>query len=204
MNWSDAPDWAEMFVPDGSLGESFLRGVLVYLCLLVLFRVVLRRQSGSIGLPDVMLAVLVSEAVSNGLTADFRSLPNALAVALAMLLTNFALDWLSHRFARVRKLLEPDPVELVRDGRPVRENMDRERISDDELAAQLRLNGVEEVGRVKVATLEPDGEVSVIRSAPRYDVEEATAKLLEASRVLRRALDWHRKQAAAPDNRSSP
>jgi uncharacterized membrane protein YcaP (DUF421 family) len=206
MSGLELPNWVEVFVPDGSLLESFLRGSVVYLSLLVLFRLVLRRQSGSIGMPDVMLVVLISEAVSQGLTADFHSLPNALAVAAALLFWNFALDWLSHRWKWLRKLLEPEPLVLVRDGRPVREHLERERISDDELAAQLRLNGIDEVRRVKLATLEAEGEVSVVPAGPpRYDVEEATAKLVEASRVLRRALDWYRQQQAGPSqDRSSP
>ena len=61
MSGFEAPSWAGMLVPDHSLAESFLRGSFVYLSLVVLFRVILRRQAGSIGLPDVMLVVLVSE-----------------------------------------------------------------------------------------------------------------------------------------------
>jgi uncharacterized membrane protein YcaP (DUF421 family) len=205
MSGLQPPNWGEVFVPDGSLLESFLRGSVVYLSLLVLFRLVLRRQGGAIGMPDVMLVVLVSECVSQSLTAQRQSVPNGIAVVAALLFWNYALDWLSARWRWLRKLLEPEPLVLVRDGRPVRENLERERISDEELATQLRMNGIDEVRRVKLATLEAEGEVSVVEGGPpRYDVEEATAKLVEAARVLRRALDWYRKQADSPNDRSSP
>ena len=157
-----AADWSAVFIPDASLLESFVRGSVVYLSILVLFRVVLRRQAGSIGLPDIMLVVLVSECVSAALSAEAKSVPNGLAAVAALLFWSFTLDRLGHRWPWFQRLLEPRPLPLVRDGKPLRENLDREGITDEELEAQLRLNGVEEVSAVKLATLEADGDVSVI------------------------------------------
>ncbi|MCU0704817.1 MAG: DUF421 domain-containing protein [Fimbriiglobus sp.] len=195
------PDWGGVFVPDGSLAESFLRGVLVYLCVLALFRVVLRRQGGSIGLTDVMLVVLVSECVSQSLSAETKSVPNGLAAVLALLVTNFALDWLSHRWPWLRRVLEPRPVELVRDGRPLRQNMAREQITDDELAAQLRQNGLDDVSQAKRVVLEGEGTVSVIpNDSPAEeppDIPAATARFAEAADRLRAAVAWHESRAAA-------
>jgi uncharacterized membrane protein YcaP (DUF421 family) len=193
----ESPDWADMFAPDESLWGSFLRGVVVYLSVLVMFRVVLRRQGGSIGLPDVMLVVLVSEAASQGLTGDAKSVPNGLVTVLALLVCNYTLDWLSYRWPWLHRLLEPPPLVLVENGRVRREHLERERISGDELAAQLRENGVDDVSRVKRATLESEGSVSVVKAddpPPRLSVEEATARLVEAADVLKRALAWHEQQ----------
>src|SRR5688500_2512923 len=67
------PDWEKVFVPDGSLLESFVRGTLVFLGILLLFRIVHKRQRGSVGLGDVMLLLLVSEAVSQALNGSFNS-----------------------------------------------------------------------------------------------------------------------------------
>jgi uncharacterized membrane protein YcaP (DUF421 family) len=156
------PDWAGVFVPDASLAESFLRGSAVYLTLVVLFRLVLKRQGGSIGVPDVMLVVLVSECVSSALTANARSVPNGIVTVVSLLFWNYVLDWLAYRFPFARRVLEPEPLELIRDGRIVRENLTREQISHDELAAQLREQGIDEVALVKSAYLESEGSVSVI------------------------------------------
>src|SRR5215208_3622446 len=79
------PDPETMFVPDLSLLESFARASVIYLGLLALFRLVLKRQAGSLGLPDIMLAVLVSECVSQALSAGANSVPNALAAVSALL-----------------------------------------------------------------------------------------------------------------------
>lgn len=156
------PDASALLVPDASLIESFVRGSVVYLSLLVMFRVCLARQGGSIGLPDVMLVVLVSECVSNSLGAEAKSVPNGLAAVAAMLFWSYALDRLAYHSKWVRRVLEPGPLVLVRDGRPIRKNLKRARISDDELRAQLREQGVDGPGRVKLAVLESEGSVSVI------------------------------------------
>ena len=112
------PDWAGILVPDLSLVESFARASVVYLSLVVLFRVVLNRQTGSIGLPDVMLVVLVSECVSQSLSADAKSVPNGLAAVAALLFWSYALDRLSCRWPWLQRRLEPRPPAPAPSTRP--------------------------------------------------------------------------------------
>jgi uncharacterized membrane protein YcaP (DUF421 family) len=208
-----AADWAGVFIPDASLVESFVRGSVVYLSIIVLFRVVMRRQGGSIGLPDIMLVVLVSECVSVALSAEAKSVPNGLAAVSALLFWSFVLDRLGHRWPWFQRLLEPEPLPLVRDGKPLRDNLDSEGITDEELEAQLRLNGVENVSKVKLATLEADGDVSVVPKArggdesrepaacsscrsDASDLEGAARHFEEAAEQLRAAVARHEEQAA--------
>lgn len=208
--------WAEVFVPDLSLAESFVRGSVVYLSLLALFRIVLRWQGGSIGMPDVMLVVLVSECVSPALTAEAKSVPNGLATVAALLFWNYALDWLAFRSRWLRRVLEPDPLPIVRDGKPIREHLNRERMSDGELAAQLRGAGIDDVGKVKAAYLEAEGTVSVIPKDDEPDpppppqtsppigpaeFELAVRRFAEAAAAVRAAVAWH--EARSADHRAA-
>ena len=170
MTAFEMPNWEQVFAPDLGLVETFLRATFVYLSLIVLFRVILKRQSGSLGLPDIMLVVLVSESVSPALSANANSIPNGLVSVLGLLFWNFTLDWLAYRWPWLGRRLEPRPVELVRDGKPLRGAMAAEEITDDELAAQLRLNGIGDVAEVKVATMESEGSISVV---PKGDPEGA-------------------------------
>lgn len=207
------PAWGDVLVPDVALAESFLRASAVYLTLVVLFRVVLKRQTGSLGLPDVLLVVLVSEAASQAITAQANSVPNGLVAVLALLFWSYALDRLADRWPWFRRRLEPAPVELVRDGRPVRENLTAEGVSDDDLAAQLRRQGVDDVRRVRRAVMEAEGTVSVVRAddggppAPAApgppaeppgppDAEALTREFLAAAARLREAVGWHERRAA--------
>ncbi|MBX9626165.1 MAG: DUF421 domain-containing protein [Gemmataceae bacterium] len=226
MKGLELPAWDQVFVPDLSLAESFVRGTLVYFGILLLFRVVLKRQAGGVGLPDIMLAVLVSECVSSSINANANSVPNGLAAVGAMLFWSYALDWATHRWPRLRRRLESGPVVLIRDGRPVKENMDRERVTEDELCEQLRLNGVDDPAKVKEARIESGGEVSVIekdegaKDGPRFaanpgrerggneqgaddhrppeppDFDRAVGRFLAAAEELRAAVDWHAARAA--------
>lgn len=208
MSTFGAVDWAGIFLPDASLVESFVRGSVIYLSIVVLFRVAMRRQGGSIGLPDIMLVVLVSECVSAALSAETKSVPNGLAAVAALLFWSFFLDRLGHRWPWFQRLLEPAPLALVRDGKMLREHLDREGITEEELNAQLRLNGVEDVSGVKLATLEADGEVSVIpeQESDRRDaafecpaaleLDSAMKHFLTAANQLQTAIAWHEERAA--------
>lgn len=213
MSVLQAPDWGQLLIPDASLVESFVRASAVYLSLVVMFRLVLNRQGGAIGLPDVMLVVLVSECVSASISADAKSVPNGLIAVSALLFWNYLLDLLAYRWSGLRRLLEPEPCLIVQDGQPVRTNLDRERISDDELAAQLREQGIDDVKNVKAAYIEAEGTVSVIPKEKREipdvsriatqrgvatvpDFDRASQLFLAAIAEYRAAFDWHEKKRA--------
>ncbi|HYH64798.1 MAG TPA: YetF domain-containing protein [Urbifossiella sp.] len=218
------PDWGAVFVPDGSLLESFLRGSVVYFAVLVLFRVVLRRQTGGMGLSDVLLVVLASECVSPALSAETRSVPNGVAALAALLFWSYALDWATDRWPWLNRALEPPPVELVRDGVPKPDALHAQHVTDDELMSQLRLNGVDDLSQVKVATLEPGGDVSVVTRGESEekregskengtssvsptppptdpdgppDLDAALKQFLSAAADVRAAVAWHDDRAAA-------
>ncbi|HVK11160.1 MAG TPA: YetF domain-containing protein [Gemmataceae bacterium] len=200
----EAPDWAAIFVPDVSLFESVVRGTVVYFAVLVLMRVLPKRAIGSVGLSDILVLVLISECVSQALNANSPSVVNGVVTVVTLLVWDFALDWAGYRSVWVRKALEHQPVPLVRDGRTIDDKLRAERITKDELLSQLRLNGVEAVGQVKTATLEPDGTVSVVRrpagegepAEAAADFPTALDRFLVAARALRAAVEWHEAQAS--------
>ena len=199
----EAPDWAGIFIPDASVFESVVRGTVVYFAALVLMRVVPKRQLGSVGLSDVLILVMVSECVSPALNANSTSVVNGVIAVATLLVWDFVLDWAGYQSVWVRRVLEHQPVPLVRDGRAIDEGLRGERITNDELLSQLRLNGVESVGQVRAATLEPDGSVSVVRRHPSEggpaaaaaDFPTALDRFLEAAKALRAAVEWHEAQA---------
>lgn len=187
----EPPDWADIFTPDAPLLGAFVRGTLVYFGVLALFRVILKRQSGGIGLSDVLLAVLVSEAVSQSLNGNNTSLPNGLVTVATLLFWTFAVDTAAYRWGWVRRLIEPPETPLVRDGRLLHDNLRRERVSREELDAQLRLNGIDDPARVRLACMEADGAVSVIpkEAGPPPELVRAVQELKAASARLAALLD---------------
>jgi uncharacterized membrane protein YcaP (DUF421 family) len=191
------PRWDDLFVPDMGLLESFLRGTLVYFAVLILFRVFPRRQVGAVGLTDVLLVVLVSECVSQALTDKSSSVTNGIVAVSALLFWNLVLDWAGHRWPRFQRLLEPKPLPLIRDGELQRKNLEKERISEDELLSHLRQKGIDDVARVKSAHMEPEGKISVVPKDP----VAATAPGAPGPPVLANGSAAHRGPA---DRQSAP
>lgn len=156
-------EFAELF----RLGEPLqllVRGTAMYWFLFLLFRVVLRRDVGALGIADVLLLVLIADAAQNGMAGSYDSITDGFILVATIAGWNVLTDWAGYRFPAVRHLLEPGPLLLVRDGRMLRRNMKRELVTTEELMAQLRQHGIERLEQVKTAQMENDGNISVIRA----------------------------------------
>lgn len=160
-------DWGALFELSVPPLELVIRGSAVYGFLFVLFRIVLRRDVGAIGVADVLLVVLIADAAQNAMAGEYRSITDGLVLVSTIIGWNVLIDWLAFRFRRVRRILEPSPLVLVRDGRIVHRNLRREFMSVDDLLGKLREHGVDDVRHVRAAQLESDGEMSVIRRSQR-------------------------------------
>jgi uncharacterized membrane protein YcaP (DUF421 family) len=147
--------------------EIVVRVTLVYWFLFLLLRFVLRRGTGSIGLADILLLVLIADASQNAMAGGYETVADGLLLVATIAGWNWAMDWAGFRFEAVRRLLEPAPVLLVSNGRLHRRNLRREMITDSELMQRLRENGIEQLTDVKSARMEGDGEISVIALTPK-------------------------------------
>jgi uncharacterized membrane protein YcaP (DUF421 family) len=168
-------DWSNLFGFSVSPAEMVIRGTVIYWFIFLLFRFVLRRDIGAIGIADVMLVVLIADAASNGMSGGYDSLTDGCILIATIAGWNYLLDWASFHFPKVRRLVEPPPLALIRDGKLQRKAMRQELISSSEIETKLREHGVEKIEDIKIAYLEDDGEISVLRrdgqeperSAPR-------------------------------------
>lgn len=151
--------------------ELMLRGTLVYWFLFGLFRFVLRRDVGSIGIADVLLLVIVADAAQNAMAGGYQTVAEGLLLVGTICGWSWLMDWGAYRWPAVRRFVEPQPRVLVRQGRLVERNLRRELVTVPELMARLREHGVDKLADVKFARIEPEGDISVIR----YRHEEAEA-----------------------------
>jgi uncharacterized membrane protein YcaP (DUF421 family) len=154
-------DWAELFIPTHSLAEIALRGTLMYLAIFLVFRFLLR-QSGSIGIADLLVVVLIADASQNAFAREYKSVTEGLLLVLTIVFWDFMLDWLGYRSAFFARLTRPPPLPLVQDGKPLLRNLRREMIKLDELESVARKHGLEGLAEVKEAWLEDNGEISMI------------------------------------------
>lgn len=156
-------DWTRLFIPSGSLLEIVVRGVCVYFGLFVLFRIILKRQSGDMAASDMLLVVLIADAVQNGMAGEYQSITEALTIALTLILCNYFVNWLEARSKFFERIIAAPPTCIIKNGNLIRKNMRRELLTDAELMSQLREHGVAEVREVKAAFIEENGKVSVIQ-----------------------------------------
>lgn len=143
--------------------ELIVRGTLVYWFIFLLFRLVLRRDAGSIGIADVLFVVLIADASQNGMAGEYRTVSEGFVLIATIAGWNLLIDWMAYRYSWFSELMEPQPLPLVRYGRILHANMRATMLTREELESQLREQGVENIRDVKSATLEPDGKISVIR-----------------------------------------
>lgn len=155
-------DWERLFIPTTPLLEIFLRGTITYLALFMLLRLVLKRETGTLGITNLLVVVLLADAVQNGMADDYHSVTDGILLVSVILFWSYTLDWLGYKFPRFQNLVHPPPLMLVKDGQMLRQNMRKELITKDELLELLREQGVDDLSLVKTACMEGNGRISVV------------------------------------------
>jgi uncharacterized membrane protein YcaP (DUF421 family) len=159
-------DWGELFRFSVPPAEMVVRGTAMYWFLFALFRVVVRRRVGAVGISDMLLLVIIADAAQNAMAGEYRSVSDGFVLVGTIVLWNQITDWLAYVSPRLQKVLEPPPLLLIRRGKLMRAHMRHEFLSEDELKAKLREHGVEDYAEVDRAYMESDGQFTVIRRAP--------------------------------------
>ena len=153
----------DLFRLDYPIWEMMLRGTVIYIALLLVFRFLLRRDVGSMGVADLLFVVLVADASSNAMQGGYHRVGDGLVLVGTMIAWNYVLDWLAFRSDAMSRLLDAPPEVLVRHGRLNRRAMRRELLTEDELLGKLREQGVENIAEVRIARMESDGNLSVFK-----------------------------------------
>ena len=156
-------DWKSIFVPEIPLLEIILRGTIMYIALFVMLRIILKRQTGTLGMTDLLLITLLADAAQNAMAGEYKSIPDGIVLVATIIFWNYLFDWLSFKYEWFGRWIESPPLPLIKSGRMLRKNMRREFITQDELMMQLRQQGLDDVSKVKDAYIESDGQVSVIQ-----------------------------------------
>jgi uncharacterized membrane protein YcaP (DUF421 family) len=156
-------DWHEVFIPTKSIPEIILRGTFTYIMLFLILRFLLKRQTGVIGVADLLVIVLIADATQNAMASEYKSVTEGTVLVLTIVFWNFAIDWLGYHFPAFQRLTRPPPLPLIENGKMLRRNMQKEMITTEELDSQLRQQGIEHCSEVKKAFIEGDGSISVIR-----------------------------------------
>jgi len=149
----------ELHVP---VWELMIRSALIYLALLVALRLFGKREVGQFTLIDLVLILLVANAVQPAMTGPDTSLSGGLVIIATLVSMNRAIAWARSRVPIIQRLVESEPTVLARDGHWIMRALEREELSLDDCEMAMREHGVGAITEVKLAVLEADGMISIV------------------------------------------
>lgn len=155
--------WHDVWHLQISVGEKVFRSVVVYLFLLVAFRIAGKRELGQATTLDLAVLLLVANAIQNGIIGDDLSVTGALIGATTLFCLNALFARGTFHWAWLSRLFEGDPTVLIEEGKVNRRALHRELISLPELRSMARRQGFADLGEVHFAMLETNGTVSMFK-----------------------------------------
>lgn len=143
--------------------EVILRSAVVYVFLLAILRITGKRQIGQLAPFDLVLLLVLSNAVQNSMTGGDNSLVGGLISAATLIALNFAVGYATFRSKRLEAIIEGRPEVLIHNGRLFQGVMARSKLTQHELEAALRLAGCADIRDCHSAILENNGAISVVQ-----------------------------------------
>ncbi|HEY1368234.1 MAG TPA: YetF domain-containing protein [Gaiellaceae bacterium] len=140
-----------------------LRAIVLFCFVFLLTRVIGRRELSSLAPFDLILLIVVGDAIQQGLTQDDYSVTGAMIAVGTFASLQVAVSYLSFRFARLRPLLDGEPIVIIQDGKPLSRAMHRERLALEEVMEVARLQQIASLSEIEWAVLEPSGNISFIK-----------------------------------------
>ncbi|RZA14096.1 MAG: DUF421 domain-containing protein [Lysobacteraceae bacterium] len=153
---------SDLFQLSAPWWHFILRSVAVYVLVMALVRVSGKRAVGQFTPFDLVLLILIGNAVQNGINGGDNSLSGAFIMATTLIALNYAVAWITSRSRRMEKLVEGVPVVLARDGKVFEQVLRAQLVSDADFHKALRQHEVVDVSQVALALLETNGSISVV------------------------------------------
>ena len=145
--------------------EFILRAVVVYVVVLTMVRVAGKRALGQFTPFDMLLLILLGNAVQNALLGQDTSLGGGLILATTLIVLNYFVGWVTTRSPAVERVIDGEPVVLARHGQVLHQVLRRELVSKADFLRAMRDAGCEEIDQVDLALLEINGHITFMRKA---------------------------------------
>ena len=139
-----------------------LRASFVYVFLLIIVRLLGKREIGNTTAFDLIVALILGEVVDEIIYGDVTMLQGVVAIVVVAI-WHLVNSWASFKSQIIDKITGAAPAVMVKNGQIQRKNLAKERLNEEELLSELRMMGVDDVKEVKQATLEPNGKISVLQ-----------------------------------------
>jgi uncharacterized membrane protein YcaP (DUF421 family) len=140
-----------------------LRAVVLYAFLIFVMRVIGRRELSSLSAVDIVLLIVLGDAIQQGLTQDDYSVTGAIIAVSTIATVQVLVSFLSFKSRRARRVLEGEPLVIIQDGKLIEKNLKRERMTPDELSEEMRVRQIGSFDDVQWAILESNGQITFVR-----------------------------------------
>ncbi len=157
-----------------------LRCVVVYLFIIISIRLFGKKEIAQLSVIDLVFILLISNSVQNAMVGPSTSLEGGLIAAASLFLVNFILKNIMYRSKKASEFIQGHAIMLVYGGKIMTQNLERARISTDELEEAIREHGIEDIKDVNLAVLEIDGNISVLSN----DYKHRTVRKRKAHKVV--------------------
>ena len=138
------------------------KSIAVYLFIIVAIRVFGKKELAQLSVIDLVFILLISNSVQNAMVGTDSSLPGGIAAALGLFISNYIFKLFMQKNARFSRLVQGRKIILVHDGEVLQNGLNEAMMSIDELQRAVREHGVENIGKVNLAVLEVDGNISIL------------------------------------------
>ena len=143
--------------------DIVLRAIVAYVFIIFMLRIVGRRELSTLGPNDLVLLVVIGDLIQNGVTqADYSVTGIFLAISTFAMLA-VAMSFITFKWGRLQTVVEGEPLILVQDGKAIEKNLRAERLNVDDVAEEMRGQGIESLDEVKWCVLEASGRMSFIK-----------------------------------------
>jgi len=158
-----------------------LRATFIYFFLLVVVRILGKREIGATSAFDLIVALILGEVVDEVIYGDVTMLKGIVAISVVAV-WHLANSWASYKNPFIDRLTGAAPTVLVREGKLLEKNLAHERLNEAELLSEIRMYGLDDLKEIKQATLEPSGSISVLLADSAKPVQrDDLAKLKKKS-----------------------
>jgi uncharacterized membrane protein YcaP (DUF421 family) len=143
--------------------DIVLRAAVAYVFIVFLLRIIGRRELSSLGPTDIVLLVVMGDLIQNGVTQSDYSVTGVFLAVSTIALMSVGMSFITFKSPFAQRLVEGEPVILVEDGNPIAKNLKSERLNVDDVAEQMRGQGIESLEQIKWCVLESSGSMSFVK-----------------------------------------
>lgn len=143
--------------------DIVLRAIALYVFMVFIMRVIGRRELSSMTPFDLVLLIILGDAIQQGLTQDDYSVTGAVLAIGTIATLQVLTSYVSYRWSAARKVLEGEPLVLVERGEIIQHNLKRERMTESEVAEEARQQQIASIAEIEWAILEANGSISFIK-----------------------------------------